>query len=273
VATARWITEDRLQPALDIIHSWGFKTKVSPYVFSKNFQLAGTDQQRAAEFQNAIDDPEVKAVIIARGGYGTVRIIDRIDFRKFAKQPKWICGYSDITVLHSYLNRIGIATIHSTMPVSFIDATPEALETLRLAITGELKQISWPSLASCARIESTILGGNLSVLNSILGSNCLPAIAKCQLPTDHCMLFIEDVDEMLYHIDRMMLALKRSGALNGVQAIVAGGFTQMKDNTTEFGFTQDLPWGKRAEEILKAVADELEIPLLTKRQPGILPGP
>ncbi|MDZ4822803.1 MAG: LD-carboxypeptidase [Flavobacteriales bacterium] len=268
VATARWLTHQQLQPALNILHLWGFKTKIGNHVFTPHFQLAGTDDERTADFQTALDDPAVKAILIARGGYGTVRIIDGIDFSGFLKNPKWICGYSDVTVLHSLLNAQGIATIHSTMPYSFPKATAAALETLRLALTGELNEVTWSVKILNSEVPVPtkpepipLIGGNLSLLYSTLGSNRQPDTFR--EPTEPCILFLEDVDEMLYHIDRMMMALKRASVLERVQTIIVGGLTQMRDNTTAFGFPDENPWGFSANETVQRLGDMLQIPVLS----------
>jgi muramoyltetrapeptide carboxypeptidase len=255
-ATARWVTPEQLQPAIDLFTSWGLRVKVAPHVHSVNFQLAGTDRERSQGLQELLDDNEVQAVIIARGGYGTVHTIDAIDFSRLLEKPKWVAGYSDITVLHAHLNSRGITTIHSTMPISFPDATPEALENLRRSLFGEL-----PSFASLDQVDrefdpvnGCLMGGNLSVLYSVMGSNSWNA-------QDDVILFIEDVDEMLYHLDRMLWGMYRGGMLSNVRAIVCGGFTQMKDNTTRFGFPSDNPWGAASVEIIRSMAERLAVPV------------
>jgi muramoyltetrapeptide carboxypeptidase len=259
VATARWISEDVLQNAVGIMESWGYQVKVGKFVEEKNFQLAGSDVQRAQDLQLMLDDSEIKAIVIARGGYGTVRLLDRLNFDLFRKSPKWICGYSDVTALHSLVNtNLHIASIHSTMPISFPHATPEAMDNLQLALCGELKEIRWKapifSTDDCT-LKGCVLGGNLSVLYSLLGS-------PDQLKVNGDFLFIEDVDEMAYHIDRMMMALKRSGSLNPAKALLVGGLTQMRDNTKAFGFELDNPWGKSVEEIIHDLAVELNLPVV-----------
>ena len=172
VATARWISSEQLQPALDIIHGWGFHTKIGANAHTRDFQLAGNDDERAADLQSALDDETVSAILIARGGYGTVRVIDKLDFSGFIRNPKWICGYSDITVLHQHLAQMRIASIHSTMPISFPDATTDALENLRQCLSGELSSVRWTSeqTTNAGISDCRILGGNLSVLFSLLGS-------------------------------------------------------------------------------------------------------
>ncbi len=253
-ATARWVSAEQLQPALDLFSSWGLRVKVAANVLTPNFQLAGTALQRAAGLQELLDDEDVKAIMIARGGYGTVHTIDSLDFSRYEQNPKWIAGYSDITVLHAHLNSRGIATIHSTMPISFPDATKQALDNLRMALFGELTEFASTEMADIATVSGCVMGGNLSVLYSLIGS---PSWRN----TSEVILFIEDVDEMLYHLDRMLWGMLRSDMLLNVKAIVCGGFTQMKDNTKAFGFPSDNPWGEDARAIIQGVAERLQIPV------------
>jgi muramoyltetrapeptide carboxypeptidase len=245
VATARWVTQEQMKPAIALFESWGFRVQVSPAVFEKNHQLAGNDTVRLAALQEMLDNPEIKAIVVARGGYGTARIVDELDWTSFLSHPKWVCGYSDITVLLNALTNKGIAAIHSTMPISFPDATPEALEQLRRCLVGEKVPIVWQSTGLAGSAEGEVVGGNLSVIYSQLGS-CT------QLDTRGKILFLEDVDEMLYHIDRMMVGLKRGGLFREVKGVIFGGFTQIKDNTKAFGFSTDNPWGVGIEEMALA---------------------
>jgi muramoyltetrapeptide carboxypeptidase len=255
VATARFINTTELNHAVDVIESWGFHVVAAPNVSFRNFQLAGTLEDRISALQVALDDPNIKAILPVRGGYGTVHLIDQLDFSSLLKNPKWICGYSDITCLHAHLNNnLDIATIHSTMPVSFQHASEDALIYLKRALTGNLNTIAFNSNGPDVEpIQGKIIGGNLSVLASLLGS-------PQQMITDQHFLFIEDVDEMFYHIDRMMMAMLRSGSLDGVQGIIAGGFTQMKDNTKHFGFKENNPWGASPLDTIVQVADQLGVP-------------
>lgn len=258
VSTARWITEDVYASVESLFASWGFKTKRSENLFLRDFQLAGNAQIRAKALQDAILDPDVNAIVIARGGYGTVHIVDEVDFSPLLEKPKWICGYSDITVLHAHLNSMGISTIHSTMPVSFSVASPEAISTLQHALMGSLNEVVFGENVrdfSPFEKELPVMGGNLSVLDSLLGSSSI------RFDRDH-ILFIEDVDEMYYHIDRLMMALKRAGVLTKSKAILLGGMTQMKDNTPEFGFETANPWGHHPVNTVKSVARDLSIPVL-----------
>lgn len=258
VATARWVEADVLSRAQETFETAGFNVKFSTCLTKRNYQLAGTHEERARELQNFLEDDELKAIVIARGGYGTVHLLDRIDLTKFMCSPKWICGYSDVTALHAMLQCRGCASIHSTMPVSFDDATPAAIQSLVDCLTGNSRFISSgyssEQRSDSAVVEGVLFGGNLSVWCSILGSQYFP---------DCCdgILFLEDVDEMLYHIDRMMALLYRSGALKKIKAICLGGFTQMKDNTKAFGFAHDNPWGSSAEQTIQLWADKLSIPV------------
>lgn len=254
VATARWVTQEQMQPAIALFESWGFRVQVSPAVFEKNHQLAGNDAVRLAALQEMLDNPEIKAIVVARGGYGTARIVDELDWTSFLSHPKWVCGYSDITVLLNALTNKGIAAIHSTMPISFPDATPEALEQLRRCLVGEKVPIVWQSTGLAGSAEGEVVGGNLSVIYSQLGS-CT------QLDTRGKILFLEDVDEMLYHIDRMMVGLKRGGLFREVKGVIFGGFTQIKDNTKAFGFSTDNPWGVGIAEMALAHLVGLNVPV------------
>jgi len=253
-ATARWVSREQLQPAIEVFTGWGLRVKIADQVFTQSYQLAGTADERSSGLQQMIDDPEVKAIIIARGGYGTVHVIDEVRFETILLQPKWIVGYSDITVLHGHLNSRGLATIHSTMPISFPDATPQAIEDLRRCLFGEQQEFVSLIPYDGPPVTGRLVGGNLSVLYSIAGSDSW----KFDEPL---ILFIEDVDEMLYHLDRMLWGLRRAGALKRVKAIACGGFTQMKDNTRAFNFPTDNPWGSDAEAIIRQAANRLGVPV------------
>ena len=255
-ATARWVSAEQLQPAIDRFTSWGLRVKVASNVLNPNFQLAGTAEERTFGLQELLDDDDVQAVIIARGGYGTVHTIDMLDFSRFEKKPKWIAGYSDITVLHAHLNSRGIATIHSTMPISFPDATEVAIDNLRRSLFGELSEFTSTEMAQVAEVSGCVLGGNLSVLYSLIGSDSWRKTADV-------ILFIEDVDEMLYHLDRMLWGMYRAGMLSTVKAIVCGGFTQMKDNTKHFGFQVDNPFGGDALDMIRRVGEAYGIPVIS----------
>ncbi|TDE31990.1 LD-carboxypeptidase [Flavobacterium ranwuense] len=249
LATARKNIDDNLKPAIDLLHSWGLEVVIGSTIGLDKDQLAGTDEQRAADFQQQLDNPNIKAIWCVKGGYGTVRMIDLLDFSTFKQNPKWIVGFSDVTVLHNHLNTMGFKSIHGIMPISAPRATPEAIETMRIALFGE--RLSYdidPFLMNRhGKASGELVGGNLSILYSLFGS---PSAIDC---TDK-ILFLEDLDEYLYHIDRMMMNLKRNGCLESIKGIVVGSMTKMKDN--------DIPWGKNAIEIIDDVTKKYNIPVL-----------
>jgi muramoyltetrapeptide carboxypeptidase len=197
-----------------------------------------------------LDHTDIKAIICARGGYGTVKIIDQLNFSIFEQHPKWIVGYSDVTVLHSHIHtQLGIETLHATMPINFGDPGAEtAIETLRKGLFGEsLDYTIQPHLLNTQGNATGILtGGNLSILYSLLGS-------ASDIVTQDKILFIEDLDEYLYHVDRMMMNLKRNGKLTGIKGLLVGGLSKMHDNT--------IPFGLNAEEIIAGYAKEAGIPV------------
>ncbi|MDG2433536.1 LD-carboxypeptidase [Flavobacterium sp.] len=249
LATARKNIDDNLKPAIDLAHSWGLEVVIGSTIGLDNNQLAGTDEQRATDFQKQLDNPNIKAIWCVKGGYGTVRIIDLLDFTAFKKHPKWIIGFSDITVLHNHLNTMGFKTLHAVMPITVPRATKEAIETLRQSLfgTGLRYEITTAPMNKMGKATGELVGGNLSILYSLLGS---PSAIDC----NDKILFIEDLDEYLYHIDRMMMNLKRNGCLESIKGIVVGSMTKMKDN--------DIPWGKNALQIVEEVTKNYNIPMI-----------
>ena len=249
LATARKIDESTLQSAIKLLESWGLKVVLGKTIGREENQLAGADWYRATDFQEMLDNPNVKAIWAAKGGYGTVRIIDRIDFTNFRENPKWIMGFSDVTVLHSHINKINIETIHSMMALSTKSATAQTIETFRKSLFGETLsyKVSAHPFNRVGKASGEIVGGNLSVLYSIMGS-------ESETNLDGKILFIEDLDEYLYHIDRMMMNLKRSGKLSGIKALVIGGMTSMNDN--------DIPWGKNSFEIIQDIVKDYKFPVI-----------
>ncbi len=258
VCTARKFTPDEAQPAIELLESWRLKVKLGQTIGLDNFQLGGTDQERVDDFQKMLDDDSVQAIWCARGGYGTVRIIDQIDFSTFLKNPKWIMGFSDVTVLHSHIHNLGIATLHSIMPFSVPKAEELAKETLRKALFGESLFYEIPNSAynKIGKAKGVLVGGNLSILYSLLGS-------ESSINTENKILYIEDLDEYLYHIDRMMMNLKRNGYFDKISGIIVGGMTDMHDN--------QIPFGMNAQQIILDVTKEYNIPICFDFPAGHLP--
>jgi len=252
VATARKISREEVEPAIHEMESWGLVVELGTHLFETEDQFAGNDDLRANDLQQMLDNQGIRAIICARGGYGTVRIIDRLDFSVFEKNPKWIVGYSDITVLHSHINKqLEIETLHATMPVNFPadGKTSESVEALKKCLFGEVPdyRIATGELSRKGYARGSVVGGNLSILYSLSGS-------PSDIETEGKILFIEDLDEYLYHIDRMMMNLKRSGKLEHLAGLVVGGMTQMRDNT--------VPFGKTAEQIVSDAVKEYKYPVL-----------
>lgn len=250
VSTARKLKKEELQPALKILESWGLKAVLGKTIGAEENQFAGNEELRAEDFQQMLDNPNIKAIWCARGGYGTVKMIDMLDFSAFQKNPKWIIGYSDVTVLHSHIHNLGIETLHAQMCLDIENKTEEARESIRKVLFEQEYSIAFnvntynktfQQKQQLSSIQSKIVGGNLSVLYSLCGSSSA-------INTDGKILFIEDLDEYLYHIDRMMMNLKRNGVFKNLKALIVGGMTDMHDNR--------IPFGKTAEEIiLDAVKD------------------
>lgn len=250
ISTARKISADELKPAIHFFEKQNFKVQLGQNLFAESQQFAGDDNQRTADFQQMLDNPNIKAVFFARGGYGSVRIIDKIDFSAFLKKPKWLCGYSDITVIHSHVHALGVKTMHCTMPINFPTNgnSNNALQTMMNAITRKSYSyhLSEHPLNRLGEAKAVLCGGNLSILYSINGS-------VSDLDTNGKILFIEDLDEYLYHIDRMMMSLKRAGKLKNLAGLIVGGMSDMNDNT--------VPFGKTAEEIIHECVAEYNYPV------------
>jgi len=243
VSTARKIQPEELTQAKATLESWGLNVVYGEHLFATHHQFAGTDALRAADLQAAINNPNVDAILCARGGYGSVRIVDLVDFSPLLEHPKLLAGYSDVTTLHNRLHAMGLASLHSTMPISFPTNTAAAIQSLKDAFFGNALQYSAPAHALNRKGEATaqVVGGNLSILYSLTGTND-------DLNTAGKLLFLEDLDEYLYHIDRMMQNLKKAEKLKNLAGLIVGGMTDMNDNVVSYG--------KTAEEIIvEAVAD------------------
>ncbi|MCR4826682.1 MAG: LD-carboxypeptidase [Bacteroidales bacterium] len=251
-APARKISKAEIQPAEQWLKSVGFNIFYDDRLFAEDHQFAGDDLLRTRYFQDLLDDDSVKAIWCVRGGYGSARIIDRLDFTHFRQHPKWICGYSDITVFHSHIQQnLQTATLHATMPVNVSETNTQlpVCQSFLDAIT--CKDLSYEidshPLSRPQPFSGILTGGNLSMLYSLIGS-------PSDINTTGKVLFIEDLDEYLYHIDRMILNLKRSGKLSNIKALLVGHLSDMHDNT--------VPFGKTAEEIVADHCQTFDFPLI-----------
>ena len=248
VCTARKFFPEEAKPAIDLLESWGLKVRLGKTIGLDSCQLGGSDMERAADFQEQLDNDNIKAIWCARGGYGTVRIIDMIDFSKFKKHPKWVMGFSDVTVLHSHINTLNVATLHSIMPFTVPKAPEEVKETFKNALFGIKNSYTIPSKSYDKKgvAKGELVGGNLSIIYSLLGS-------KSSIETKDKILFIEDLDEYLYHIDRMLYNMKRNDYFKNVKGIIVGSMRDMHDN--------EIPFGQNEVQIISEIAKDLNIPI------------
>lgn len=260
VSPAKIIKQEIVENAVCLLEKRGFKTKTGRHIFDGTQYFAGNDEDRASDFQQMLDDDEVKMILCSRGGYGSVRILDKLDFTKFRLKPKWVAGYSDITVFHSHLNILGYESFHAEMPLNFpaIEQTNFAIETLLTAATGGhlSYEINENPLNRRGFCESEIVGGNLTLLISLMGS-------PTALKTEGKILFIEDVGEKLYHLDRMMWAMKRAGKLDNLAGLIVGALNDMTES--------ELKFGKTAEEIVAEAVSGFHYPVCFGFPAGHIP--
>jgi muramoyltetrapeptide carboxypeptidase len=263
VSTARKITKDELLPAINIIESLGFIVVLGDSIDKDDNQFAGDDELRANDLQKQLNNPSIKAIICARGGYGTIRILDELDLYPLQKDPKWICGFSDVTALHSHIHtKVGLPTLHSQMPILFPKdgSHDNGVKTLFAALTEDYTFLNYQfethPLNRLGSVSGELVGGNLSVIYSTLGSDT-------QINTEGKILFLEDLDEYLYHIDRMMVALDRAGMLKDLAGLIIGGMTDMRDNETPFGST--------AEQTISRIVEKYNYPLCFNVPAGHIP--
>jgi muramoyltetrapeptide carboxypeptidase len=245
--------------AVNLLESWGLEVVLGETVDASYHQFAGDDDLRAKDLQRFIDDDSIKAIIAARGGYGTIRMIDKVNFSRFAQNPKWLIGFSDITLLHTHLfTNYGAQTIHGQMPINIPDASAHSLETLRKALFGEELSYQFTShaLNRSGNSSGILVGGNLSLLVAVSGS-------ISDLDYTEKILFIEDVGEYLYSIDRMLRNLKRAGKLQHLAGLIAGGFSDIKDN--------DIPFGQTVPEIIMEIVKEYDYPVCFDFPAGHIP--
>lgn len=249
ISTARKISKEELAPSIKAFENWGLHVVFGSNLFKEQYQFAGNEAQRLSDLQWAIDNPEINAIMCARGGYGTTRFVDQVNLDALTKNPKWICGFSDVTALIGCINRSGVEALHSTMPIFFSGKTSKkSIESLRKVLFGE--KITYTSEAHSFNIPGTsegeVVGGNLSILN-----NCIGTLSD--VDWDGKILFMEDLDEYIYHIDRMMVHLDRCGKLKNLAGLIVGSMSSMHDN--------NIPFGKTAEEIILEHCSKYDYPI------------
>jgi muramoyltetrapeptide carboxypeptidase len=249
--------EETIQKAIALAENWGLKVVLGANLFNQNNHFSGTDKERSEDFQKALDNPNMKAIWAARGGYGSVRILDKLNFTMFKARPKWIIGYSDITAFHNHIHNLGFETIHGMMATSLEESPDETIETIasfKKALFGGSLQYVIPTSAynrtvsenETQEIEGQLIGGNLAIVASMLGSNS-------QVATAGKILFIEEIGEYKYAIDRMLQSLKRAGYFKQVKAVIVGNMSAIKKNSTQ--------WGSTIEQLILDVVP-IDIPVL-----------
>jgi len=250
IAASRFIEQSMLERAIAFFKQFNFQVVCGPNILNQNHQFAGTDKERAEDFNWALQNEEIKAIIFFRGGYGAARIIDLVNWQLLLQQPKWLVGYSDVTAIHQHVNKQGIQTMHATMPIHLTETDEESILSFHAmieALKGEpIEYYLESDMDEHPSIKGEIIGGNLSVLYSLMGSNS-------EMNWDDKILFLEDLDEYLYHIDRMLNAFSRAGKLDNLKAILVGSFKDMHDNT--------VPFGSDAEGIMQYYAEKHNIPI------------
>lgn len=253
VAPAKKLEFEQIERAKQRLELWGLHVILGEHVLEKHYQFAGTDAQRLSDMQWALDSPEIKAVFCARGGYGSVRIVDSIDFSHFVKNPKWIIGFSDITVFHNHIHtHHSLCTLHATVPINYpenIHEENEAIRSLRTTLFGEAQRymVHPEKHKRLGVAKGTLVGGNLSILYSLIGTNS-------DIDTDGKILFLEDLSEYAYHVDRMLWAMKKAGKFAKLTGLVVGSFTDIKQGPD--------PFGKTAEEMILEIVNEYNYPVL-----------
>ncbi len=240
-----------IDKAKKLAQSWGLKVVYGKHMFNQSHHFSGTDEQRCQDFQDALDNPNIKAIWSARGGYGSVRILDKLDFSKFIENPKWVIGYSDITAFHNHIHNLGVETIHGIMGTSLQDkpeVIAKSITSLKKALFGESLsyKISASKYNKLGSFKGELVGGNIAILASMLGSDS-------QISTENKVLFIEEIGEYKYSIDRMLQSLKRAGYFTKVSGVIVGDMTKVKKNST--------PWGSSIEQLILDVIPK-DIPVV-----------
>lgn len=242
---------DNVQICINTLINWGYNVVIGKTVGNQNNYFSGTDEERLNDLQQMLDDKNIKTILCARGGYGLSRIIDKINFKNFIKNPKWVIGYSDVTLLHSHINnKFKIATLHSPMASAFNNGEHNNIyiQSLKNSLKGNKLKYSCDHNNNnvLGKTTAEVIGGNLCIMTHSIGSTS-------SYKTQNKILFIEDIGEYLYNIDRMLWQLKRSNFFKNISGLIVGGFTDLKDTS--------IPFGKSIEEILVSHFNELNVPV------------
>lgn len=250
ISPSFFIEEKKLVDAVTILEKWGLRVRVGKNALKQEGPFAGSDADRLADLQEMTNDPEIKAVFCSRGGYGFLKIINKVDFSILRANPKWYIGFSDITVLHMWLSEVcGIMSIHGEMPLHFTnpEKTKGAFRSLQQLLFGKILSCEWEGrFYNTANVKGEITGGNLSLIYSLMGTPAEPS-------TRGKILFLEEVGEYYYHIDRMMTSLKLAGKLEGLAALVVGGMNNIEE--------AKIPWGRSVEETIHSIVKEFNYPI------------
>lgn len=248
LSPAKAISADLIDNATKLLTEAGHEVTVGKYATGTNQYFSGTEQERLVDFQNAIDDSEIDVILCARGGYGCIQIVDDIDFSALRSQPKQIIGFSDVTIFHLHCHKLGLPTVHATMPLNFADNTEKSIQSLLNAIDNKRNKyelfphaLNKPGIA-----KGEIIGGNLAIIQTLIGTN-----SDCDF-TDK-ILFIEDVSEYVYTIDRMLWSLKKAGKLKDLAGLIVGGMTGIKDT--------EVPFGKTVHEVILKHVEDFHYPV------------
>ncbi|WP_407557044.1 LD-carboxypeptidase [Winogradskyella sp. 4-2091] len=243
--------EDEVQKATMLLQNWGLHVVIGKHLYNKADHFAGTDDERCEDLQNAMDDPKISAIWCAKGGYGTVRVLDKLNYTKFKENPKWIIGYSDITALHNQLHNEGFQSLHALMCISLtkdLNEVKNAIDTFKSAIFGNPTDytLEGSNFNKIGETSGELVGGNLTVLHTMLGS-------ETSLDTSGKILFIEEIGEYKYHIDRMLQSMKRAGYFDNLNGLVVGNMSKMRKNTTL--------WGTSIEQLIIDALKEYDFPI------------
>lgn len=247
-APAKAIEESSVLAAKKTLEAWGLNVRIAPHCLGRHHYFSGTDEERLADFQDGLDDPNIKAILCARGGYGCIRMVEDLKWDSFKENPTWVIGFSDVTVFHQKIHQLGIQSIHGIMPHGFVEGSDAAKESLKKILFGEPVILEAPYLSDniTGKAAGKLVGGNMAIVSSLLGT-------PLSYSFKDNILVLEDIGEHVYKIDRMLYSLKLAGAFSQIKGLVLGGFTDMEDT--------DVPFGKTIKELILEQVRQLEIPV------------